>query len=214
MKISHILIILLILAIIGFAIYWFWWRKRDTSKQPLPSVNEEHTNDEPKKEVHINESPSTDTFTTSPTTTDKPAPIKEKNEGIPQLKPFTGGHIKTKKWMNFKENKKESLKKFKQDFAVNIKNKLSTEDFNEIMSRPCEIDKSLFEPDTIRSFGRKIITPYDDLMIGLTTLENVDINDIDDIPDFEKRGFKNIDELNGDVKPDKVELINSELFGI
>ena len=125
------------------------------------------------------------------------------------------------KWTSFKENKVVNLNKFKQDFNVNIKNKIKPEEFSEIMARPCDIDKSLFEPDKIQSFGRKKMSSYDDLISGISpSTEQVDFDTIDSLEDFDKRGFKNIDELNvdpdQDVKQstDNSELINSELFGV
>ena len=210
---------MLVVAAVGFAVYWFWWRKRKSPhsppKSPPPSSPPPHSNNKTftKLEHKTNELPKHPTINTSDddSATSQPAPITKS--------PSTDDT--SNKWTSFKENKTVNLNKFKQDFNVNIKNKIKPEEFSEIMARPCDIDKSLFEIDKIQSFGRKKLTSYDDLVTGISpSTEQIDFNAIDSLEDFDKRGFKNIDDLNVDADQDvkqsgaNVELVNSELFGV
>lgn len=205
MKFSHILILLLVVVAVGFAVYWFFLKPKSTS----PPNNTQRTLSGGGSDTNKSTTPSPDRATNS--STDGPSSAGTNESQLPSTK-------KSQEWKNFKENKKINLNKFKQDFAVNAKNKLQPEEFSEIMARPCDIDKSLFEPDKIQTLGRKTMTPYESLTFGVTQINQIDINVLDNVDNFDDRGFKNINDFtveDDDTKnvPD-VELVNSELFGV
>ena len=196
MNLTLILVILFIILVIGFVVYWFWWRKPSPSiiKQPKPPTTNNDNINHPKDD------------------TTKQQPLAPNDD-------VSSSSDNSHKWTHFKENKKINLNKFKEDYKVNIKNKLQPKEFSEIMARPCDIDKSLFEPDKIDNPRTMSAFSYDALISGIAPMDEIDINKLDTLDDFNSHGFKNIDDLTGETEQDNkqlnnVELINSELFGI
>lgn len=195
---SIIAVIGIILALIVlFAIGWFVYKRfiRKSSNKPIDKDKDNPTPVESPQPSSSNESESTNSSIDEPDVDQK------------------------QKWEEFKHSRKANRAKINNDIVINENNLFDNPDISEIFSRPAETDKNLFKPDSIDSkvdlsVFRKV--NYDSY-INADEVDEIDINKLDDIEDFES-SIKNIETAvvesakNESPEP-KIILVDNEVFG-
>lgn len=197
-----IIIGLIILALIGWAVYRFLHPKKEIEQPEVndkdennPPVNNE-TKQEPEKQV------------TNPNIVSDPEQ-EEKNKN---------------KWKEFKFSKKANITKINNDIAIDEANKFSNPDFEELFKQPVEINKSLFKQDVtdnkldmsaVRSRSYELYMNNDTSTTA--NEEFVDINELDNVENF-SNSFQNIEKTltpnqSNEQPIPTVKLIDNEVFG-
>lgn len=202
LKIIGIITLILVLIVIGVVIfYFFYWRGKHNRSN---NDNDDEATDETK--------PPTDTSSGS------------SDDGDGEI---TDSSANINKWQEFKENKKNNFIKISNDINIETKPTTATAnnelDFNELFHKPYESnDDLLFELESVDNIDSNN-TNNDNMSIYEAETDSInndeiDINILDNINDFDKRGFKNIEEVITTANDEttnninNIQLINSELF--
>ena len=217
-----ILLIILIITVFIVLFYFFYWKKRNTGKE-LREVNNDinHTS---------TTAATTATTETARLTSSQSLTTESETDAsiIVNVGHTTDSDIddnddeqsdgSIEKWKEFNENKKNNYIKITNDIKIdNQLRKAQEMNFNEQFQQPYENDDTeLFDYDIItnKPQANKYKRFDNDYVVdnGIDSTNEWDINKLDDIDDFENRGFKNIDESVeiDEIKP--IQLINDELF--
>lgn len=188
--ILSLIVFLIVLIIIG-SFYFFWWRKRNMNdgqkkglegggtRGTLTNINDVKHNDGNKKSS--NEKHEYSVMNSETNINDS---VSDKNNS---------NELDENKWNDFKESKQVNINKIKNDVEISK----STEhlDFNELFVQPTTTDDSLYEIDTINGMMPK--SNYDSLMndVDCQNTNEIDVSKLNELKDFNKRGFKNIESV-------------------
>lgn len=192
MKYVIISLIVVVIALIMISLFYFlWWRKRNTTTNEQRKGIGALTNDinVQQKDVNIistndkNEDLNTNDETLN----------KEKVNVSNKLQESDEKKTEQNKWNDFKENKQVNIDKIKND--VEISKPTEYLDFNELFVQPMNTDDTLYKLDM--NNGTIMKGDYDSLMnnVDCQNIDEIDVSKLNDLKDFDKREFKNIESV-------------------
>jgi len=194
LKIIGLITLIIVLLVVGALLfYFFYWRKRNNNESiTSTSTNENQPSD------------NDDTDTENININDE--------ESIKSTQ---------KKWENFNENKKNNFMKVANDIVINSKSSTIADeelDFSELFHKPYESDElseNLFKVEEISNLSSEVSEINYDELEAIVPVDEIDLNILDDIPDFTNHGFKNIEDVitpSTQLSNNSIQLINNELF--
>ena len=175
MKYVIISLIVVVIALIMISLFYFlWWRKRNTTTDEQKKGIEGKgalTNDQQKDDLNVD---------------DEKVNVSNKFQESDEKK------TEQNKWNDFKENKQVNIDKIKND--VEISKPTEYLDFNELFVQPMNTDDTLYELDTNNGTMKG---NYDSLMnnVDCQNIDEIDVSKLNDLKDFDKREFKNIESV-------------------
>ena len=206
--ILSLIIFLIVLIIVGL-FYFFWWRKRNMSNEQKKGIEGGGARDVEKKDSSSNEQH--EQHENSNTNSGMNINERKVNDSVSDKN--KSHESNESKWNDFKESKRVNINKIKND--VEISKPTEYLDFNELFVQPTTTDDSLYDIDTINGAVSK--SNYDSLIgdISYQNSNDVDVLKLNDLKDFDKREFKNIESvLIGEAKKQTVFTLSgsNELF--
>lgn len=187
MKYVIISLIVVVIALIMISLFYFlWWRKRNTTtdeqkkgiegKGNQGALTNDQQKDDEKDDLNV----------------DGETLNKEKVNVSNKLQESDEKKTEQNKWNDFKENKQVNIDKIKND--VEISRPTEYLDFNELFVQPMNIDDTLYELDTNNGTMKG---NYDSLMnnVDCQNIDEIDVSKLNDLKDFDKREFKNIESV-------------------
>lgn len=181
MKYVIISLIVVVIALIMISLFYFlWWRKRNTTTDEQKKGIEGKgalTNDQQKDDLNVDDEMNVD---------------KEKVNVSNKFQESDEKKAEQNKWNDFKENKQVNIDKIKND--VEISKPTEYLDFNELFVQPMNTDDTLYELDTNNGTMKG---NYDSLMnnVDCQNIDEIDVSKLNDLKDFDKREFKNIESV-------------------